>query len=172
VERGRAAEVSREAVEAYLHEHIPISRAMGIGVVEAGAERVALKAPLEPNVNHRSTVFGGSCASVAILAAWTLVHLRVQASGIVARVVIQRGTTEYRLPIRRTFVATCDSPGEPTWDKFVRVLRRRGQARIELDVVVTSDGEVVATFSGAYVALAGRPEAGTAGDVEPGDSGG
>ena len=97
-------------VEAYLHEHIPISRAMGIGVVEAGVGRVALRAPLEPNVNHRSTVFGGSCASVAILAAWTLVHLRVQATGTAARVVIQRGATDYRLPIRGTFVADLRRP--------------------------------------------------------------
>ena len=145
-------------VEAYLHEHIPISRAMGIEVAEAGIGRVALSAPLEPNVNHRSTVFGGSCASVAILAAWTLVHLRVQATGVVARVVIQRGATDYRLPIQGVFVASCDSPGEPAWDRFVRALRRRGQARIELDAVVTSDGAVVASFSGAYVAIAGRPE--------------
>lgn len=146
-----------EAVEAYLHEHIPISRAMGIGVIEAGVDRVALQAPLEPNVNHRSTVFGGSCASVAILAAWTLVHLRVQATGMVGRVVIQRGATDYRLPIQGTFVATCESPGEPAWDRFVRALRRRGQARVELDAVVTSDGVVVALFSGAYVAIVGPP---------------
>jgi len=146
------------AVEGYLHEHIPISRAMGIRVVEAGLERVALSAPLEPNVNHRSTVFGGSCASVAILAAWTLVHLRVQEAGIVGRVVIQRGATDYRLPIHGAFVATCDSPGEPAWERFIRALRRRGQARVELDAAVTSGGSIVASFSGAYVAIAGQPE--------------
>ncbi len=150
--------MSPDAVEAYLHEHIPISRAMGIGVIEATVQRVALRAPLEPNVNHRSTVFGGSCASVAILAAWTLVHLRVQATGDVGRVVIQRGSTEYRLPIHGEFVATCDSPGELVWDRFMRSLRRRGQARIELDATVTSAAAVVATFSGAYVAIVGRPD--------------
>lgn len=145
-------------VEAYLHEHIPISRAMGIRVVEATLDGVTLSAPLEPNVNHRSTVFGGSCASVAILAAWTLVHLRVQAAGIDGRVVIQRGATEYRLPIQGTFVATCASPGDPTWDRFIRALGRRGQARVELEVVVTSEDSVVASFSGAYVAIAGQPD--------------
>jgi len=150
--------VTPDDVEAYLHEHIPISHAMGIRVVRADPERVALSAPLEPNVNHRSTVFGGSCASVAILAAWTLVHLRVQATGIVGRVVIQRGTTEYRLPIQGTFVATCDSPGEPAWDRFLGALQRRGQARMELEAVVASEGSVVASFLGAYVAIAGQPE--------------
>lgn len=145
---------SRNAVEAYLHEHIPISRAMGIVVARADPGGVALQAPLGPNVNHRSTVFGGSCASVAILAAWTVVHLRVRSVGIEGRVVIQRGATDYLLPIHDTFVATCESPDETTWDRFLRALRRRGQARIELGAVVTCAGAIVATFSGAYVAIA------------------
>jgi thioesterase domain-containing protein len=144
-------------VEAYLHEHIPISRAMGIRVVEANLGRITLSAPLEPNVNHRSTVFGGSCASVAILAAWTLVHLRVQAAGISGRVVIQRGATDYRLPILGAFLATCEAPAPVVWDRFIGAVRRRGQGRIELDVTVTSDDVPVASFAGAYVAIAGRP---------------
>lgn len=152
--------MSAADVEAYLHEHIPISRAMGIEVVEATLLRVALRAPLEPNINHRSTVFGGSCASVAILAAWTLVHLRVVAAGIPARVVIQRGTTDYRLPILGAFVATCDAPGDEVWARFIRALGRRGQSRIELEAGVTGDGRLVATFAGSYVALAGQPEDG------------
>jgi thioesterase domain-containing protein len=154
--------VNEADVEAYLHEHIPISRAMGISVVEASGSRVSLRAPLEPNVNHRSTVFGGSCASVAILAAWTVVHLRVRAAGTEGRVVIQRGATEYRLPIQGTFTATCEAPPTPVWDRFDRVLRRRGQARIELAAVVTSAGTVVATFSGTYVAIVGSPGSGEA----------
>ena len=158
------ADVNAAEVDAYLHEHIPISQAMGISVVEASEERVTLHAPLEPNVNHRSTVFGGSCASVAILAAWTLVHLRVQGAGVVGRVVIQRGTTEYRLPIQGPFSATCASPGEPAWDRFDRALHRRGQARVELEAIVTSEGAVVATFSGRYVAIAGPPKDGRVGE--------
>lgn len=149
-----APDETRAALEAYLHEHIPISSAMGITVVHADVNGVALQAPLEPNVNHRSTAFGGSCASVAILAAWTLVHLRVRAASFEGRVVIQRGATDYLLPIHGPFVATCASPGEMAWDRFLRALHRRGQARIELEAVVTSEGAIVATFNGAYVAIA------------------
>lgn len=152
----RTADEARAAVEAYLHEHIPISSAMGVAVVRAETDGVALEAPLEPNVNHRSTAFGGSCAAVAILAAWTLVHLRVRAAGFEGRVVIQRGATDYLLPIHGPFVATCTSPDASVWDRFHRALNRRGQARIELDAVVTSEGATVATFNGTYVAIA-RP---------------
>jgi thioesterase domain-containing protein len=145
-------------IEAYLHEHIPISRAMGITVAEASPVRVALRAPLEPNVNHRSTVFGGSAASVAILAAWTLVHLRVTASGHPARVVIQHGETDYRLPIRGAFSATCGLDDEAAWDRFLATLARRSRARIELAATVESKGRVVAEFRARYVAIGGVTE--------------
>ena len=145
------------AVQAYLHEHIPISAAMGISVAAAGPVEVALSAPLEPNVNHRSTVFGGSCASVAILAAWTLAHLRVAAAGP-SRVVIQQGSTDYLRPIRGTFTATCRLDDELAWGRFLRTLARFGRARIELEAAVTSGEELVAVFRGTYVALSGPGE--------------
>ena len=49
-------------VEQYLHRHIPLSAAMGIRVRLATPHRVELWAPLAPNINHQSTVFGGSAA--------------------------------------------------------------------------------------------------------------
>jgi thioesterase domain-containing protein len=145
-------------IEAYLHAHIPISAAMGITIVDASPVGVVLRAPLEPNLNHRSTVFGGSAASVAILAAWTLVHLRVTSTGRLARVVIQRGETDYGLPIRGAFTATCRLEDEATWARFLRTLERRGRARIDLAATLASDGQVVAAFSGSYVAIGGETE--------------
>ena len=60
------------ALQEYLHGRIPISAAMGVRVLAASPESVVLSAPIEPNVNHRETVFGGSAAAVATLAAWTV----------------------------------------------------------------------------------------------------
>ncbi len=151
--------IDRAAVEAYLHEHIPISSAMGIAVTLASPVEVALSAPLVPNVNHRSTVFGGSIASVAILAAWTLAHLRV--ADRPSRVVIQRAETDYLLPIRSPFTATCRLDDEAAWERFDRTLARHGRARIALEATVSSGGRLVATFRGTYVAIGGEVEDGS-----------
>jgi thioesterase domain-containing protein len=70
--------VDRWELAQYLHEHIPLSRAMGVEVVEATWDGVSLRAPLAPNINHRETVFGGSASAVAILAAWALLYVRLQ----------------------------------------------------------------------------------------------
>jgi thioesterase domain-containing protein len=143
----------REATERYLHEHIPISAAMGFRVARADLEAVELFAPLEPNVNHRNTAFGGSSISLAILAAWTLVHLHVQLLPGAHRVVIRRGEMEYVAPISGEFRARCESPGEDAWRRFANTLARRGKAQISLTATVSGDGVTAGNFTATYAAL-------------------
>jgi thioesterase domain-containing protein len=143
-------------LETYLHEHIPISRHMGIHVVRADLESVTLSAPLEPNINHRSTVFGGSCASVAMLAAWSLVLLRVRDTGRDARIVIQHGAVDYLEPIDGEFSATSRSPEEAIWARFLRALERGRPARVELTAEVVSASRLVAKMAGSYAAIPTR----------------
>src|SRR5882762_1797906 len=92
-------------LERYLHEHIPLSKAMQVSVVSVQTDGVTLRAPLAPNINHRDTVFGGSASAVAILAAWSLLHVRLRAQGLASRLVIQRNTMDYALPILGEFTA-------------------------------------------------------------------
>ena len=143
-------------VEAYLHRHIPISQALGVRVREAGPARVVLTAPLDVNVNHQATMFGGSESAVLILSAWTLLHLRLRARGFEGRVVIQRNDVEYLAPVVGEAVATCDAPGPAAWAGFDALLARRGRARMSLAAVLTCRGEACAQFEGVYVALDGR----------------
>jgi thioesterase domain-containing protein len=142
------------SVERYLHEHIPISRALRVTVVRADAGGVELRAPLSPNINHRSTVFGGSAISVAILAAWTLVHLWTVDLHRLGRfrVVIHRSAMDYTAPIQGDFSAICNPPAE-AMDRFTRALERHRRARVDLTARVTGDGVDVGSFSGSYVAI-------------------
>src|SRR5687768_8333506 len=93
-------------LETYLHVHIPLSRAMAVRVVSIADDKVILGAPLGPNINHRDTVFGGSASALAILSAWSLLHLRLTAADQPSRVVIQRNSMDYLAPIDGDFTAT------------------------------------------------------------------
>lgn len=140
-------------IEAYLHQHIPISREIGVRVVSVDAAGARLLAPLGPNLNHRSTAFGGSVASLAILSAWTLVHVRLRQAGISAGVVIQKSTVDYEAPIRGELEAFSASPAPDEWDRFVSALEKRGRGRLRLQATVRSEGVAAAHFQGVYVAL-------------------
>jgi thioesterase domain-containing protein len=141
-------------VERYLHEHIPISQALGITVVRADADGVELRAPLTPNINHRSTVFGGSAISVGILAAWTLVHLWTLDLHRLGRyrVVIRRSAMDYLAPIQGDFSAICTPPAG-SLDRFTRTLERHRRARVDLSAQVKAGDVDAGSFAGSYVAI-------------------
>lgn len=140
-------------LQQYLHAHIPLSAAMQVSVLDVGTDSVRLAAPLAPNINHRDTVFGGSASAVAILAAWSLLHVRLKSAGLDVRLVIQRSTMDYGLPIEGDFMARSSLAEPEQWDFFMRMLTRKGKARIEVVSVLECAGEVVGRLSGEFVAL-------------------
>lgn len=140
-------------LERYLHEHIPLSRAMQVSVVRVAPESVVLGAPLAPNINHRETVFGGSASAVALLAAWSLVHTRLHDAGLRARLVVQRNTMSYGQPIAGEFTAHSALAEPAAWEPFIRLFGRRGRARIAVSADLVFAGESVGHFEGDFVAL-------------------
>ena len=140
-------------LQAYLYQHIPLSHAMGVQVAEASTDRVVLTAPLAPNINHRETVFGGSASAVAILAAWSMLHLRLSAEGLGSRLVIQRNTMDYLAPMAGTFTAVAQAPAAQVWQPFARMLQRKGIGRIVQASVLHYQGEAAGQLEGEFVAF-------------------
>jgi thioesterase domain-containing protein len=140
-------------LEHYLHRHIPLSKAMQVSVREVTPEHVTLGAPLKPNINHRDTVFGGSAAAVAVLAAWSLVHTRLIDAALPSRLVIQRNTMSYSAPITGAFTARSSFADDGEWDAFVRLLNRRGKARARVSCDLSFANESAGRFVGDFVAL-------------------
>lgn len=151
----QATAVETRALRDYLRAHIPLAAAMDIDVLVADADAVSLSAPLAPNINHRDTAFGGSVSALAILAAWSLLHLRLRAAGIANRLVIQRNVMEYLRPIDGTFTARAVLATAESWEPFVGLLQRRGKARIAVLATVEYDGAIAGNFEGNFVALTG-----------------
>jgi thioesterase domain-containing protein len=141
------------AVEQYLHEHIPLSQAMAVSVSSIDDLGVILSAPLQPNINHRSTAFGGSISAVAILSAWTLIHIRLQSLSVPCQIVIQSSSIDYLKPIESDFYAHCLNPPLENWQRFISTVSKRGKARISLEAEIHAQGSIGGKFKGEYVAL-------------------
>jgi len=120
----------------------------------AGPDGVRIEAPLGPNLNHRSTAFGGSVAALAILAGWALVHVRLADEGVEGRTVIHESSVRYDAPIEGAFTAVSGAPDPAAWARFRRTLERRGRARIRVGVRVESGGHEAARMEAAYVTIA------------------
>ncbi|MDO7929455.1 YiiD C-terminal domain-containing protein [Pseudomonas sp. KFB-139] len=143
-----------QALEHVLHHDIPLTREMGMRVIDWQNRRLRLHLPLAPNINHKSTLFGGSLYCGAVLAGWGWLHLRLQEVGIDdGHIVIQDGQISYPLPVRGDAIALCDAPDDAQWDKFITTYQRRGRARLTLQTRITAqDSEADAVrFTGQFV---------------------
>lgn len=141
------------SIQAYLYEQIPVSQAMEVEILKVTNSSVILAAPIKPNINHRSTVFGGSASALAILSAWTLVNFRLQSEDISTRLVIQKNTISYEKPITSDFQAVCNLENQEVWTRFIKVLQRKKKSRITVKSFMQCNKQQVGEFIGVFVAL-------------------
>ena len=139
-----------EELERTLHRDIPLSQAMGIRVVGYDGACLQLAAPLEPNTNHKSTAFGGSLYSLAVLCGWGLLHLKLQEAGLHKHIVIQESSIRHLLPVSGELRAGSHIEADAL-QRFMHMLEKRGRARIALETEIFQEDKVAVAFSGRYV---------------------
>ncbi|WP_455923026.1 YiiD C-terminal domain-containing protein [Pseudomonas putida] len=148
--------MNQDCVElaAILHSDIPLTRDMGLEVISWQGATLRLHMPLAPNVNHKSTMFGGSLYCGAVLAGWGWLHLRLREAGIEGgHIVIQEGQISYPLPVTGDAVAVCEAPDDKAWKRFLASWARYGRGRLTLDTRVFNQhsSDAAVRFSGQYV---------------------
>jgi thioesterase domain-containing protein len=141
-------------LERHILATIPLARAMDLRVVDYDGHRIALAAPLGPNVNDKGCAFGGSLASLATLAGWGLICLKLAEGGIAAEVYVQDSTIVYLAPVWDEIVAEAAAAQDESWDRFLDAMRDRGKARIAIDaeLAAAEGGSVPARVTARFVA--------------------
>jgi thioesterase domain-containing protein len=134
-----------------LHSDIPLTSAIGIEVVEYNNNELTLSAPLENNVNHKATAFGGSLYSVCVLSGWSLIYLLLKERGLTGHIVIQDSNTRFLRPVTTNIIAKCAFESDEQCEKFIRSYKRKGLARIRLQSRVVCNHQTNVIFEGSYV---------------------
>ncbi len=137
-------------IENFLHEQIPLARAMQVRVERFGSEQLTLTAPLAANHNHLGTAFGGSLAALVMLAGYGLLWLELEDRE--AHIVISESTLKFRRPVRAIIRATCRRPDEATMAAFKADFAAKGKGSIRLEVVIEEAAQIAVEFAGTYVA--------------------
>ncbi|MEO5721696.1 MAG: YiiD C-terminal domain-containing protein [Chthoniobacterales bacterium] len=143
------------AAEKFLHEKIPLTRAMGLRVVGNDSGGFTIEAPIALNSNHLGTAFGGSINAVATLAGYGLLWLEIQETP--ADIIIRESSIRFLHPIRTVIRARCARPETKDLLGFHESLRISGKARISLSVGVEENGRTGAELRGTFVALRRHP---------------
>ena len=140
-------------LEDLIHHDIPLTRTMALQVRSWDNHQLRLALPLAPNVNHAGTMFGGSLYSLCVLAGWGWLTLRLRGTDLAqGHIVIKGGQIEYPLPVAEEAVAVCAAPSDEEWNKFETLYRRRGLARLYLDIrIPAASGADAVHLRGEYV---------------------
>lgn len=146
--------MTTRGLEAFLHEKIPLTKAMGLRVAESDARRLVLEAPLDKNVNHLGTAFGGSLHALPTLVCYAALWTLLREAGIDGHVVVKRSAASYRQPVKARLRAVCVRPPAALVKEFIADLRRHRKARMELTAIVEgADGKPAVEFDGSFVAV-------------------
>jgi thioesterase domain-containing protein len=139
-------------IEQIIHGKIPISKEMGVSLVRYDTTGLVIKAPLQKNINHKQTAFGGSLNAVAALSCWTFLYLMLnQVENLHPQIVIQKSSISYLQPVDTDFEAVCAWPPASKIAVFQKMYHRKNKARIELTSKVFSRGKPAVEFNGVFV---------------------
>ena len=147
-------QINLEDINSYVHEHMPLTKALSAEITAYDGKKVVISAPLAPNINHRDTAFGGSLSALGVLSGWALLFIKLQEESMSCRLVIQKSSFDFKNPIPDDFTTICHAPNAQTWLKFIKTLKRHGKARITVaSEVVSPKSGLGGTHQGVYVAL-------------------
>lgn len=137
----------------YIHDHIPITSHLGAFIQQYDDESITIGAPLDANINHRNSVFGGSLSAIAILSGWALLFVKLKRCGIQNRLVIQHSSFDFLNPATIDFEARSEFLSSAELDRFMKMFARKGKARITIKTNVYSGSELCGVSTGVYVAV-------------------
>lgn len=142
-----------QALVAFIHEGIPLARAMALKLGDYDGERLRLITPLAPNVNDKGCAFGGSLVSLMTLTGWGLVELALRQHGEDCDVFVGESTVRYLSPVWNDFEAQAQRAEDADWGTFFGTLAARGRARIAVTCQVPGEpGKPAATLEAQFVA--------------------
>ncbi len=134
-----------------LYSEIPLTKNMGVEVRKCTELSLTLYAPLENNINHKSTAFGGSLYSVSVLSGWGLIYLLLKQHNLSGHIVIQESHIKYLKPVASDIMAECSFVSKEHCNRLIKMYKKKGVARIQLESRISNGAEACVIFNGRYV---------------------
>ncbi|MBD3669765.1 MAG: YiiD C-terminal domain-containing protein [Gammaproteobacteria bacterium] len=134
-----------------LYREIPISKSMGIDVESYDDKSLCLFAPLDKNINHKMTAFGGSLYSVAVLSGWSLLYLVLKENELSGHIVIHESRVLYSRPVTGPIVACSRFDSDANLKRAISLYEKKGRCRVNITVLVEQDGMEAFRLEGRYV---------------------
>lgn len=125
-----------EHLTAYIHTHIPLTRAMEMQVTSMTDTEVVAHVPFEGNQNHNHVIFGGSMASACVVVAWAVAQVRLDAHAPFT-VVGKSCIFNFLAPIRGAYAVRAHVP--ESWPEVQSKALATGRAKCSVRVDILAE---------------------------------
>lgn len=139
-----------QAFMAELQRDIPLAAFMQLEAVAWDGHALTLKAPLQPNINDKSTAFAGALASLATVTGWAALMLWSREHLGACHVAVYESEIKYRHPVQEDFSATATLPAKATMAAVAAQIQAKGKARASLSVAIAPAGRTAVTLTAGY----------------------
>ena len=134
----------------YLYDKIPLTKLMGMEVMDFSNEKIAITAPLDINKNHKGTAFGGSIVTLLTTTCWLMVFKHFKELNKDCHIVIGRSNIEYKKPVTNDFAGICIIEKEKELELAKDFFIKKGKSKIELEAFIEENNEKLVTFKGVF----------------------
>lgn len=138
------------ALEARIHAHIPLARAMQVRIESFDGECVTLTAPLEANINDKGTGFAGSLATLVTLAGWSLATLVGESCGEPCEAAVYHSELDFLRPVRETLRAQARLADAQSLAQIHERLRAGKRAKLAVVAQLGPAEDKAVIFAGNY----------------------
>lgn len=136
----------------YILSNIPILTSVNLSVTDITENSIKLFAPLYENRNHYGSAFGGSIATIGIVAGWAILTYKIKEEKVPATLVIKSSHTEYKRPVKDEFYAEVKIENND-WENLKTKFTEKGKSGLEVTSRIISNGEVCAEQKSVYVCI-------------------
>lgn len=146
--------MTAKELEKLLTSEIPITKQMGIRDLQITDGKLSLTLPIQPNVNHKQTMFGGSLYSSGAVACYGLFLSGLREHAITTNnIVISEGQMKYMAPVDQDARIEAQWNSDKERTQFFAALGAKKKARVLMRAQVFIANKLCAEFSGQFVAL-------------------
>ena len=128
---------------------------MQLALQDINSHHITATAPITPNINDKSTVFGGSSAALMTVCGWTLIKYQLEARHINNDVVIHQSQLQWNQAQTDDLIITASIDSEINWTDLISTLKNKNR-NIKIEVrceVLNQKNQVCSHMHGNFVIL-------------------
>lgn len=146
-------ELPPKKIEEYLHQRIPLSKALNSQIVGSNHKSISLRVPKFVNTVEENALSDLTSICIGKLAAWTLLQITLRRLDYKPLMRLQqvawKSTREISIDADE-LVAICTLPADKEWQQFLRMLSRKAVSTVSIATIIQDNSGDLGTLTCEY----------------------